>query len=226
MSSGTLYLVSTPIGNLEDITHRAVRILGEVDLIAAEDTRKTRILLNHYNIKKPLTSYFEHNERFKTETLIRALQEGKNVALVSEAGTPTVSDPGYRIVHEALRQAVGVVAVPGVCAAVAALSVSGLPVHRFAFEGFLPPKSGKRRNVLQNLAAEERTLIFYESPYRIMAVLHDMIDILGDRNAFLAREMTKLHEQTIHGPLSVITDHLDTKKVKGEITLVVEGKKQ
>ena len=164
MSTGTLYIVSTPIGNLEDITMRALRILSEVDLIAAEDTRKTSILLNHYTIKKPLTSYFEHNEQVKTGWLISQLKEGKNIALVSEAGTPTISDPGFRIVAAAIAESIPVVPLPGVCAAIAALSASGLAVHRFAFEGFLPPKSGKRKNLLKKIAGEERTLIFYESP--------------------------------------------------------------
>jgi 16S rRNA (cytidine1402-2'-O)-methyltransferase len=223
MASGILYIIATPLGNLEDITLRALRILGEADLVAAEDTRKTRILLHHYNIKKPLTSYFEHNERFKTATLITLLQQGKSIALVSEAGTPGISDPGYRIVSEALLQGIAVITVPGPCAAIAALSVAGLPVHRFAFEGFLPPKSGKRKNVLKKIAGDERTLIFYESPHRIVAAISDMIETLGDRRAVLARELTKLHEETLHGGLSEIAQKLQTSPVRGEITLIVEG---
>ena len=223
MTPGTLYLVATPIGNLEDITMRALRILAEVDLIAAEDTRKTSILLNHYTIKKPLTSYFEHNEQVKTGWLISELQAGKNIALVSEAGTPTISDPGFRIVAAAIAAEITVVPVPGPCAAIAALSASGLPVHRFAFEGFLPPKSGKRKNLLKKLAGEERTLIFYESPYRIQAAIADMLEVLGERRAVVARELTKLHEEFICGTLSVIAKKLGSAVIKGEFTVLVEG---
>ncbi len=223
MSAGTLYIVSTPIGNLEDITMRALRILAEVDLIAAEDTRKTSILLNHYTIKKPLTSYFEHNEQVKTGWLVSQLKEGKNIALVSEAGTPTISDPGFRIVAAAIAAEITVVPVPGACAAIAALSASGLAVHRFAFEGFLPPKSGKRKNLLKKIAGEERTLIFYESPYRIQAAIADMIEVLGERRAVVARELTKLHEEFIYGTLSVIAEKLGSAVIKGEFTVVVEG---
>jgi 16S rRNA (cytidine1402-2'-O)-methyltransferase len=223
MSTGILYIVSTPIGNLEDITLRALRILREVDLIAAEDTRKTAILLNHYTIKKPLTSYFEHNEQVKTGWLVSELKSGKNIALVSEAGTPTISDPGFRIVSAAIAESITVVPVPGVCAAIAALSASGLPVHRFAFEGFLPPKSGKRKNLLKKIAGEERTLIFYESPYRIQAALADMLEVLGDRRVAVGRELTKLHEEFICGTLSAIAGRLGSTVIKGEFTIVVEG---
>jgi 16S rRNA (cytidine1402-2'-O)-methyltransferase len=223
MSTGALYIVSTPIGNLEDITMRALRILAEVDLIAAEDTRKTSILLNHYTIKKPLTSYFEHNEQVKTGWLVSQLKEGKNIALVSEAGTPTISDPGFRIVAAAIAADITVVPVPGACAAIAALSASGLPVHRFAFEGFLPPKSGKRKNLLKKIAGEERTLIFYESPYRIQSAIADMIEVLGERRAVVARELTKLHEEFIYGTLSIIAEKLRSAVIKGEFTVVVEG---
>jgi len=223
MEQGTLYIISTPIGNLEDISFRAVRILGEVDCIAAEDTRRARILLNHYHIKNQLTSYFEHNEKTKTTTLIDLLKAGKNVALISEAGTPAISDPGYRVITEAIKHEISVVPVPGACAAITALSVSGLPVHRFAFEGFLPPKTGKRKTLFKKLAEEERTLIFYESPYRICAALKDMIEVLGDRKAVFAREITKLHEETLRGKLTEILEILESRKIKGEITLLVEG---
>jgi 16S rRNA (cytidine1402-2'-O)-methyltransferase len=224
MEQGTLYIIATPIGNLEDISYRAVRILGEVDYIAAEDTRRAQILLNHYHIKKPLTSYFDHNEKTKAPALIALLKTGKNVALISEAGTPTISDPGYRVIAEAIRCEILIVPIPGACAAITALSVSGLPVHRFAFEGFLPPKTGKRKTLLTKLADEERTLIFYESPYRVCSAIKDMIEILGNRKAAFAREITKLHEETLRGNLSEILEILENRRIKGEITLLVEGK--
>jgi 16S rRNA (cytidine1402-2'-O)-methyltransferase len=223
MEQGTLYIIATPIGNLEDITLRALRILQEVDLIAAEDTRKTLILLKHYNIRKPLTSYFEHNEQRKAAVLIAMLKSGKNIGLVSEAGTPTISDPGYVLVTQARAEAIPVVPIPGVSAAIAAISVSGLPVHRFAFEGFLPARSGKRKGLLRSLAEEPRTLIFYESPYRIVETIKDMIDILGDRPAMLGREITKLHEESICGSLAVILEKLAGRRVRGECTVVVRG---
>jgi 16S rRNA (cytidine1402-2'-O)-methyltransferase len=224
--AGILYVVSTPIGNLEDITLRALRILKEVDLICAEDTRKTRILLNHYNIQTPLTSYFEHNEKRKTPVIIEALKSGKHIAIVSEAGTPAISDPGYRLITHALQQDISVVPVPGLSAAIAALSISGLAVHRFVFEGFLPVKTGKRKNFLKKLADEERTLIFYESPHRILATLRDLIETMGDRNAVLCRELTKIHEEKIYGKLSLIFKTLEKRPIKGEITLLVEGEKK
>ena len=225
MEQGTLYIISTPIGNLEDISFRAVRILGEVDCIAAEDTRRARILLNHYHIKNQLTSYFEHNEKTKTMTLVDLLKAGKNVALISDAGTPAIADPGYRVIAEAIKHEIPIVPIPGACAAITALSVSGLPVHRFAFEGFLPPKTGKRKTLFKKLVEEERTLIFYESPYRICAALKDMIEILGDRKAVFAREITKLHEEILRGKLTKILEILENRKIKGEITLLVEGSK-
>lgn len=221
--TGTLYVVSTPIGNLEDITLRALRVLKEVDLICAEDTRKTRILLNHYNIQTPLTSYFEHNEKRKTPLIIEELTSGKSIAIVSEAGTPAISDPGYRLITHALQQAIAVIPVPGPSAVITSLSISGLPVHRFAFEGFLPVKTGKRRNFLKKIIAEERTLIFYESPHRIMGTLKDLIEILGDRSAVLCRELTKIHEEKIYGKLSLLLKSVEKRPIKGEITVLVEG---
>lgn len=223
MNQGPLFIVSTPIGNLEDITLRALRILKEVDIIAAEDTRKTRKLLSHYKIQKPLTSYFEHNEKVKTGLLINILKSGKRIALVSEAGTPTISDPGYRLVKEAIKESIPVIPIPGVSAAIAALSISGLPIHRFTFEGFLPAKAGKRRNFLKKIASEERTMIFYESPYRIYVTIRDMIEIFGDRPAMLAREITKMHEEVMYGTLSTIQKKMENVKPKGEITIVIEG---
>lgn len=225
VTSGKLYIVATPIGNLEDMTFRAVRCLKEADLIAAEDTRTAKKLMSHYNINKPVTSYFEHNEIFKTETLIEKLLSGETIALISESGTPPVSDPGYRLVHEAINRSIDVIPVPGPCAAIAAISVSGLPIHRFCFEGFLPPKSGKRKNFLKSIIDEKRTLLLYESPHRILAALRDMLAVLGDRRAMLGRELTKLHEEKIYGNISDILHRLENRPVKGEITVVVEGKR-
>jgi 16S rRNA (cytidine1402-2'-O)-methyltransferase len=225
VDNGVLYIVSTPIGNLEDITLRAIRILKEVDIIAAEDTRKAQILLKRYDIKKPLTSYYEHNERFKTISLINKLKSGEKIALISEAGTPTISDPGYRLVYEAINESIPVIPVPGVSAAITALSISGLPVHRFIFEGFPPPKQGKRQKFFEKISGEDRTIILYESPRRIVATIKDMIRIFGNRRAMLARELTKLHEEKVYGDLSTILEIFEHKIIKGEITIVVEGKK-
>lgn len=225
-AQGILYIVSTPIGNLEDITLRALRILKEVDLICAEDTRKTRILLHHFHINTPVTSFYDHNERYKTPLIIQKLKAGQNIALVSEAGTPTISDPGYRIINSAIQQAIRVVPVPGPTAAIAALSIAGLPVHRFAFEGFLPSKPGKRKNFLRKISNEERTIIFYESPHRIVKTIRDLIESFGnDRPATICRELTKVYEERISGPLSVLLAIIEKNPLKGEITLVVEGKK-
>jgi 16S rRNA (cytidine1402-2'-O)-methyltransferase len=223
MTAGRLYIIATPIGNLEDITLRALRILAEVDLVAAEDTRNTGRLLSHFTIKKPLTSYFEHNEQHKTPQLLDLLAQGKSIALVTDGGTPCISDPGYRLVAGAIERDIPVEALPGACAAVSALSISGLPVHRFAFEGFLPPKAGRRKKTLTALAMDERTLIFYESPHRITAALADMLDVLGDRRAVLVREQTKLHEEIIRARLAEMQAALQGRTLKGEITLVVEG---
>lgn len=224
MKPGILYIVSTPIGNLEDITLRALRILKEADLIAAEDTRRTKLLLKQYNIQTHMTSYFEHNERTKTEALIQKLTAGATVALVSEAGTPTISDPGYRLVRAAIDHAITVIPIPGACAGIAALSISGLAVHRFAFEGFLPARPGKRKNFLADIAEEKRTLIIYESPHRIAATLQDMLAVLGDRPAALARELTKIHEECLYGSLSTLLDYVRSRTLKGEITLIVSGR--
>ncbi len=225
LTEGILYIVSTPIGNLEDITLRALRVLKEVDFVCAEDTRKTRILFNHYTIQTPLTSYFEHNEQLKTPGIIQALREGKKVAIVSEAGTPAISDPGYRLISQAIKESIPVIPIPGPSAAITALSISGLPVHRFAFEGFLPAKPGKRKNFIKKISSEDRTLIFYESPYRIIDTIRDLKEILGDRRAVLCREITKLYEEKLYGFLSTILDHIEKKKLKGEITIIVEGKR-
>lgn len=219
-----LYVVATPIGNLEDITLRAIRILAGVDLIAAEDTRHSARLLAHYRIKTPLISCHEHNERQRCVELIDKIRSGGSVALVSDAGTPSVSDPGYRLVRAAVEEGLDVFPVPGVSAAVTALCVSGLPTDAFVFIGFAPKKSGSRRELLQSLAAESRTLMFYESPRRVEALLEVIESVMGDRQAVLARELTKLHEEFIRGSLSEIRAVLEKRQqVKGECTLLVAG---
>lgn len=223
MAAGKLYIIATPIGNLEDITLRALRVLGEVDLVAAEDTRTTGRLLSHFSIKKPQASYFEHNEQYKTPQLLDRLEQGLTLALVTDAGTPCISDPGYRLVAGAIERGIPVEALPGACAAVTALSISGLPVHRFTFEGFLPPKTGRRKKTLESLVSDERTLIFYESPHRITRALADMLEVLGDRRAVLVREQTKMHEEVIRMRLADMLSAVEGRTLKGEITLVVEG---
>ena len=220
---GTLYIVATPIGNLEDITLRALRILKEADLIAAEDTRHTRKLLDHYGIDKPLTSYHEHNERTKAHDLVARLKRGENVALVSDAGTPTLSDPGFRLIREAILASVPVVPVPGPSALTAVLSVSGLPTDRFVFEGFLPAKKGERRARLNRLREETRTLVFYEAPHRLRESLADLLEIFGDREVVLGREITKIYEEFIRGRVSEVRAQVEHKEPRGEITLVVRG---
>jgi len=224
MNNGVLYVVATPIGNREDITLRALNILRDVDLIAAEDTRKTGNLLAHYQIKNRLISFHEHNEKKRTPGMIGKLREGISIALVSNAGTPSVSDPGYRLVKAAIANKITVSPIPGVSAATAAMSVAGLPTDSFVFVGFAPKKKGKRLKFLAELSAEPRPLIFYESPKRILALLEEIIAGMGDRNANLAREMTKLHEEFIRGSLSEILKTLEARPVvKGECTLVVDG---
>ncbi len=221
--AGTLYIVATPIGNLEDITLRALRILKEVDLIAAEDTRHTKKLLTHYGIQKPLTSYHEHNEKTKSSQLIHRLKEGCRVALVSDAGTPLLSDPGFRLVQEAIRAEAQVIPVPGPSALTAVLSASGLPTASFAFEGFLPAKKAQRRKTLTGLREEERTLVFYEVPHRMQESLRDILEILGDREIVLGREVTKVHEEFLRGSLSQLISDTEPREWRGEITVVVGG---
>jgi 16S rRNA (cytidine1402-2'-O)-methyltransferase len=221
--SGTLYLVATPIGNLEDITLRALRVLrDQASVIACEDTRQTQKLLEHFQIRKPLLSYHEHNEASRTEQLLGALERGESVALVSDAGTPLISDPGYRVVHEAVAKGYLVVPLPGASAALTALTASGLPTDQFRFIGFLPPKAGARRKALEALADEAATVIAYESPHRILESLGDMSEIFGERPLVLARELTKLHEEFLRGSARTIRDELERRgSVKGEITLVI-----
>ncbi len=219
-------MVSTPIGNLEDITLRALRILKEVDLIAAEDTRRTGLLLKHFGIETPLTSYFEGNELKKGEWLMTRLKEGDRIALVSDAGTPGISDPGYRLVRLAIENEIPVIPIPGPSAIITALSTSGLPTDAFLFKGFLPHKSKRRREILQEVKEARETLIFYESPHRITQTLNDMVEILGDREMVLARELTKRYEDILRGKVSQIIEQLKGKKLKGEITLIVSGKRR
>jgi 16S rRNA (cytidine1402-2'-O)-methyltransferase len=222
---GVLYVVATPIGNQEDITLRALKILNRVDGIAAEDTRHTGRFLSHHGITTRLISYHEHNERVKTPALINQLVSGESLALVTDAGTPAVSDPGYRLVKAAVESGIQVVPVPGVSAAITALSVGGLPTDSFIFVGFPAKKTAKRIQQLQSLAGEERTLIFYESPKRITAFLEEVKETLGNRNAVLGREMTKLHEEFLRGAVSEILEALsDRSAIKGECTLLVAGK--
>ncbi len=216
-----LYLVATPIGNLEDITLRALRILKEVDQIACEDTRHTQKLLQHYNIQKPLVSYHEHNELTRAPELVVGMEQGAQIALVSDAGVPLVSDPGYRLVALCLRHHIPVIPIPGPSALLAALSASGLPNEEFLFAGFLPARSGERRRALERLRIEDRTIIFYEAPHRIEETLIDAHEILGDRPACLAREVTKIHEEFRRGSLAELAASLADKPARGEITQLI-----
>lgn len=222
--TGVLYVVATPLGNLEDVTLRALRILRDVSLIACEDTRRTARLLSAHGLHTPTTSYFEHNEEWKGERILEALRQGRDVALVSDAGTPAVSDPGYRLVRDARAEGLAVVPVPGPSAAVAALSVSGLPTDRFLFVGFLPARAAARRRALEDLADREETLVIYESPHRALEALADLRAVLGDREAFLCREATKVHEEYRRATLGALHEDLAAREeVKGEIVLVVAG---
>ncbi len=221
-SKGTLYIVSTPIGNLEDITFRAVKTLSSVNLIAAEDTRKTKILLDHYNIAKPMISYFDHNERFRSSQLIEKLLAGQSIALVSDAGTPGISDPAYRIVRDSIDHGILVVPIPGASALLAALVVSGLPTNSFVFEGFLPVKKG-RKTKLEFLKSEKRTIILYESPHRIVKTLRELLDHLGDRDIVLAREVSKKFEEILRGRTSDLLNKLALGNPRGEFVILLAG---
>lgn len=226
MEKGTLYIVSTPIGNLEDITLRALRVIREVQLIAAEDTRRTKKLLNAYQIRTPLTSLYDHNELEKSNFLISKISDGMNVAYVSDAGTPGISDPGYILVNRAIENHIKVVPVPGISAVIAALSVSGLPMDNFVFNGFLPSRANKRRQFLESLKDESRTMVFYESPNRLVSTLRDIEKIMGNREVVVSRELTKVFEEILRGDVRKIMDSLQERVVKGEITLVVAGKEK
>jgi 16S rRNA (cytidine1402-2'-O)-methyltransferase len=221
--SGSLYIVSTPIGNLEDITLRALRVLKEVDLIAAEDTRRTRQLLSHYGIHKPLMSYHEHNRRRREDSLLEELRGGKSIALVTDAGTPGISDPGEPLVRRAVQESIPLVPIPGPSALVAALSVSGLPTESFLFYGFLPSKATGRQKLLLSLKDRPETLIFYESPKRLRSFLEDAFRILGERQVMVAREMTKVYEEVYRGMVLEVSKELGDEEIKGEVTIVMEG---
>lgn len=216
-----LYIVSTPIGNLKDMTFRAVETLKTVSLIAAEDTRHTKILLDHYGITTTTTSYYDQNERVKSQHILSLLKDGKDVALVSDAGTPGISDPGFVLVRLAQENGIPVCVVPGACAAVAALSASGLPSHAFIFEGFLPVKSAARRKKLETFKEESRTLIFYESPYRILKTLEDIVDVLENPTIVCAREITKKFEEIKKGPAQDLLKHFTAHPPKGEFVLLL-----
>lgn len=221
--TGILYICGTPIGNLEDITLRALKILKEVNLIAAEDTRHTLKLLNHYRINTKITSYYEYNKFKKAPYLVEILKKGQDIALVSDAGMPGISDPGYVLIDLALKDKIEIIPIPGVSALITALVVSGLPTDKFVFEGFLPRKIKERKRYFKSIENEERTIIFYEAPHRLKRALKDMLEILGDRKVVLARELTKMYEEIIRGKLSQILSKIDSKEIKGEITLIVQG---
>lgn len=221
MTAGTLYVVATPIGNLEDLTLRALRVLKEVDLVACEDTRRTRGLLTHYGIHVPVTSYFEHNKIRKGETILRALQDGKSVALVTDAGTPGISDPGFLLVRQARDAAVPVVPVPGPSAVVTALSAAGVPADRFVFDGFLPVKPGRRLHRLEALRALEITVVCYESPHRLLATLEAIGQVFGPVELVVARELTKQFEELVQGTPAALHERFAAGHVRGEITLII-----
>ena len=220
---GILYIVATPIGNLEDITLRAIRTLKEADVIAAEDTRHTQVLLKHFAINTPLTSFHEHTERAKTAQLATRLERGESIALVSDAGTPAISDPGYRLVVAAIGAGIRVIPIAGPSALIAALSAAGLPTDGFDFRGFLPARKQERRSKLQELRDGRYTMVFYETPHRLQESLDDVREILGDRRMVLAREVTKLHEEFLRGRISEVIGEVSRREIRGEMTLVIEG---
>lgn len=225
IEKGTLYIVATPIGNLDDISFRAVKILSGVDAIAAEDTRKTRILLHHLNIQKELISYFSYNEEKRTPYLLSRLKEGQSIALVSDAGTPGISDPAFRIIRESITEGICVKAIPGAAAFLPALIVSGLPLDRFVFEGFLPSKKG-RMTRLKELAEERRTVVLYESPHRIMRTLQEILQHFGEREMSVSRELTKKFEEVVRGSTSDVLKALASRTLKGEFVIAINGKEK
>lgn len=220
---GTLYIIATPIGNLEDVTYRAVRILGESDAIACEDTRQTRKLLDRYGIRKPLVALHEHNEREQAAEICVRIELGENIALASDAGTPLISDPGYRLVSEAIVRGISVVPIPGPSAITAALSAAGLPTDKFSFRGFLPPRAAARRTELRAQKEADATLIYYEAPHRVLDSMSDIAEVLPDRRVAVARELTKIHEEILRGSPSEVLDQLRARPaVLGEITVLIE----
>lgn len=223
MERGILYICPTPIGNLEDITLRTIRILGEVDLIAAEDTRHTIKLLNHYDIKKPLTSYHEHNIKEKGIELIEKLNEGKSIALVSDAGMPGISDPGQELIRQAIDEGIDVIALPGATASITALVISGLPTDKFIFEGFLSSKKGERKKELDKIKEYRKTTIIYEAPHRLINLLEDMVEILEDRKISISRELTKKYEETFRGTAAEALEKFTVTGIKGEFVIIVDG---
>lgn len=222
--SGKLYLCATPIGNLEDITFRVIRTLKEVDLIAAEDTRHSKKLLNHYEIKTPMTSYHEHNKVEKAKELVRQMLAGKNLALITDAGTPAISDPGEELVKQAYDAGIEVTSLPGPCALITGLTLSGLSARRFSFEGFLPSDKKERLRILEELVNETRTLIFYEAPHRLRRTLNELNEVLGDRTITLVRELTKIHETVLRTSLGKTNDIFINSEPKGEYVILIEGK--
>ena len=223
LHQGKIYIVSTPIGNMEDITLRALRILKEVGLIAAESREHTRKLCTYYTIKTPITTYNSHNQHFKGRILLEKVKSGLDIALVSDAGTPGLSDPGSRLVREAIDNHIQLIPIPGVSASLAALSVSGLPTDTFIFVGFMSNKKGRRRKELEGLKREVRTMIFFESPHRLIKMLTDVYEILGNRDMVLAKEMTKMFEEVKKGSVNTILSSLEDEKVRGEYTIIIEG---
>ncbi|MEO2007032.1 MAG: 16S rRNA (cytidine(1402)-2'-O)-methyltransferase [Candidatus Poribacteria bacterium] len=219
-----LYIVSTPIGNLEDITYRAVRMLGEVDIIAAEDTRHTRKLLDKYGIRTPTTSLHSHNERGKSDSLLQRIEDGQDVALVSDGGTPGISDPGSRLIRAAIERDIRVVPLPGACACIAAASVAGLPTAEFYYAGFCSPKSGRRRRRIESLRDIEATLVFYESPHRVLKFLADAEELLGPRQSVAARELTKIYEELVRGTLTELRERFEQTAPRGEFTILIHGR--
>jgi 16S rRNA (cytidine1402-2'-O)-methyltransferase len=221
-TNGTLYVVATPIGNLEDITYRAVRVLGEVDLVAAEDTRHSRKLFARFGIQKPLISYHDHNEQRRQEELVACLQAGEDIALISDAGTPCIADPGYRLIASCYAAGIKVVPIPGATASITALSAAGVSTERFAFEGYLPQKTKARTDLLRQLNGEKRTLVFYEAPHRLSATLDDLVNVLGsERQLVVARELTKLHEEFFRGTIAEAVSRFERETARGELVLIL-----
>jgi 16S rRNA (cytidine1402-2'-O)-methyltransferase len=224
MKKSVLYIVATPIGNLEDITLRALRVLKEVDLIAAEDTRHSVKLLNHYGISKPMTSYWGERERTKTEEIIRKMEAGLSVALISDAGTPGIADPGSVLIRGAIEKGIPVVSVPGPSAVITALAMSGFPADQFVFAGFIPSKSLQRKKLLHDLVIEKRTLVLYEAPHRVLRTVTEMAEIFCERKAVVVRELTKMFEEVFRGTLPVILESLRASRIAGEYVIIVEGR--